>query len=191
MSFSSCFCQSKPQRLFVNKSILFHSIASNQNCCGSKEQKAARQPVKIKRHTTAKDNIILRPSELIIDIPKQTNIPKEKSSERLPLSFELVNNAWPISNQRIENQLISNKRCQFSNEAISIKPITAVPGIGQKYGQLLADHGFIYARQLLGYYLILKDSEMFRKWLEYRFHIPRFRAAEITDSLNALLRQIF
>ncbi len=53
-----------------------------------------------------------------------------------------------------------------------------VPGIGKKYGQILADHGFIYARQLLGYYLMLKDSEMFRKWLEYKFHIPKFRAAE-------------
>jgi len=53
-----------------------------------------------------------------------------------------------------------------------------VPGIGKIYGRLLADHGFIYARQLLGYYMILKDNEMFRKWLEYRFNIPRFRAAE-------------
>ena len=61
---------------------------------------------------------------------------------------------------------------------MNISLTCSVPGIGQKYGQLLADHGFIYARQLLGYYLILKDSEMFRKWLEYRFHIPRFRAAE-------------
>lgn len=26
--------------------------------------------------------------------------------------------------------------------------------------------------------MMLKDSEMFRKWLEYKFNIPRFRAAE-------------
>ena len=26
--------------------------------------------------------------------------------------------------------------------------------------------------------MLLKDSEMFRKWLEYKFNIPRFRAAE-------------
>ncbi|CAF5171826.1 unnamed protein product [Rotaria magnacalcarata] len=64
-----------------------------------------------------------------------------------------------------------------------------VPGIGKKYGQLLADHGFIYARQLLGYYMMLKDSEMFRKWLEYKFNIPRFRAAEITSALNELVRR--
>lgn len=56
--------------------------------------------------------------------------------------------------------------------------LLAVPGIGEKYGQVLAAHGFIYARQLLGYYMILKDSTMFRKWLEYRFHIPKFRAIE-------------
>lgn len=53
-----------------------------------------------------------------------------------------------------------------------------VPGIGKKYGQVLANHGFIYARQLLGYYLILKDNEMFRKWLQYQFQISKFRAAE-------------
>ena len=125
MSLSSFFCQSKPQRLFINEFLLSHSIASNQNCCGSKEKKSARQSVKIKRHSAAKDKIILRPSELIIDVPKQTNIPKEISNEQPPLSFELITNAWPMSNQRIENQLITNKRCQFSNEAISIKPITA------------------------------------------------------------------
>jgi hypothetical protein len=61
---------------------------------------------------------------------------------------------------------------------INVRCFFLVPGIGKKYGQLLADHGFIYARQLLGYYLMLKDNEMFRKWLEYKFHIPRFRAAE-------------
>ncbi len=69
-----------------------------------------------------------------------------------------------------------------------------VPGIGKKYGQLLADHGFIYARQLLGYYMMLKDSEMFRKWLEYKFNIPRFRAAESRKNLIKIflyLNQIY
>lgn len=56
--------------------------------------------------------------------------------------------------------------------------LSLVPGIGKKYGQILANHGFIYARQLLGYYLILKDNEMFRKWLQYQFQISKFRAAE-------------
>jgi len=30
---------------------------------------------------------------------------------------------------------------------------------------------------------MLKDSEMFRKWLEYKFNIPRFRAAESRKNL--------
>lgn len=60
----------------------------------------------------------------------------------------------------------------------------SVPGIGKTYGQALADQGFVYARQLLGYYLMLKDSEMFRKWLEYKFDIPKFRAAESTRRIR-------
>ncbi|CAF1450270.1 unnamed protein product [Rotaria sp. Silwood1] len=153
-------------------------ISSNKNCCGNDEKKVRISSVKNDNPRTTKDKIISTPNELIIEIPKQTKPLEVVSNKNLPLFYEIISNAWPLSNERVENLIISNKRCQFSNEAISIKPITAVPGIGQKYGQLLADHGFIYARQLLGYYMMLKDNEMFRKWLEYKFHIPRFRAAE-------------
>lgn len=121
---------------------------------------------------------------------------EEPDDDSMPLFYQLMSNAWPKSNERVENLAITQKRCEFSNEAISIKPVTAsrskqwfwsieffaflslVPGIGKKYGQILANHGFIYARQLLGYYLILKDNEMFRKWLQYQFQISKFRAAE-------------
>ena len=73
----------------------------------------------------------------------------------------------------------SNRSLQVMfDQSSSLTLVRLVPGIGKKYGQVLADHGFIYARQLLGYYLILKDSDMFRKWLQYQFQIPKFRAAE-------------
>jgi hypothetical protein len=226
---------SSPQRFFVRKQNIIYSsptitistdrlvTSSNENCCGTEEKKVELPPVKVKQHSKAKDSIISKPDDFIIEVPKQTRVPKVVSNEKVPLFYEVISNAWPLSNERVENLMISNKRCQFSNEAISIKPITAgtihsihwrsqgvaiahgsfsqegncpisknlatcacskthafflVPGIGKKYGELLAEHGFIYARQLLGYYMMLKDSEMFRKWLEYKFNIPRFRAAE-------------
>ncbi|CAF1255492.1 unnamed protein product [Rotaria sordida] len=171
--------------IMTEKSIL----SSNQNCCGNDEKKVQVSSVRKSNPRQTKDNIVSTPNEFIIEIPKQTKPLEVVSNEKLPLYYEIISNAWPLSSEHVENLIISNKRCQFSNEAISIKPITAVPGIGKKYGQLLADHGFIYARQLLGYYMMLKDSEMFRKWLEYKFNIPRFRAAEITSALNELIRR--
>ncbi|CAF0887426.1 unnamed protein product [Adineta steineri] len=191
---------SSSQRFFVRKENIINSIpfsstteksniSSNQNCCKPEEKKISLPSIKAKQQSNAKDNFISAQDESIIEIPKQTKTVEIDSNEKLPLYCEVISNAWPVSNTRIENLNISFKRCQFSNEAISIKPITAVPGIGKKYGQLLADHGFIYARQLLGYYMMLKDNEMFRKWLEYKFHIPRFRAAEITSALNELIRR--
>lgn len=63
--------------------------------------------------------------------PKQISISSiedrnaSKSNERLPLFYDIISNAWPISTECVENLRISKKRCQFSNEPISIKPITA------------------------------------------------------------------
>jgi hypothetical protein len=178
--------------------------SSNQNCCGREEKHVQLPPTKIKTLPKTKESIISIQNEPIIDVPKQTQIPEVVSYEKVPLCHEVLGNAWPLSTERVENLMISNKRCYFSNEAVSIKPTTAglficclieidvrlflVPGIGKKYGQILADHGFIYARQLLGYYMMLKDSEMFRKWLEYKFHIPKFRAAESNQNLCNIFR---
>ncbi|CAF3152938.1 unnamed protein product [Rotaria socialis] len=183
------------RRLFVHKEKIIPSpisivVPSNRNCCGNNERQIIEHSlIKKNKLGESKDNIISTPNDFIIEVPKQTKSAGIVFKEKQPLFYEILNNAWPFSSERVETLTISTKRCQFSNEAISIKPITAVPGIGKKYGQLLADHGFIYARQLLGYYMMLKDSEMFRKWLEYKFNIPRFRAAEITSALNELVRR--
>ncbi|CAF2805219.1 unnamed protein product [Rotaria sp. Silwood2] len=134
-------------------------ISLNQNCCGNDEKKVRISSVKNSNPHITKDKIISTSNDLIMEVPKQTKPLKVASNEKLPLFYEIISNAWPLSSERVEN-------------------LTIIPGIGKKYGQLLADHGFIYARQLLGYYMMLKDSEMFRKWLEYKFNIPRFRAAE-------------
>jgi len=129
------------RRFFVHKrniidSLSFPSISiailteklitsSNQNCCRREEKKVQFPSIKIKKLSETKDNIISKPDEFIIEVPKQTKIPKILSDEKLPLFYEVITNAWPLSNERVENLTITNKRCHFSNEAISIKPITA------------------------------------------------------------------
>jgi hypothetical protein len=129
------------RRVFVRKRDIINSLSfpstsivilteksitsSNQNCCGREEKKVQFPSTKIKKLRETKESIISKPDEFIIEVPKQTRIPNVVSNEKLPLFYELIINTWPLSNERIENLTITNKRCQFSNEAISIKPITA------------------------------------------------------------------
>jgi hypothetical protein len=113
---------------FISIDILTEKSApsSNQNCCGREEKKVQLQATtKVKKLPKTKDSIISIPTELIIEVPKQTKIPQVVSNEKLPLFYEVISNTWPISHERVENLIISRKRCYFSNEAISIKPITA------------------------------------------------------------------
>lgn len=97
----------------------------NQNCYGREEKKIKSPTIKIKNHPETKKSIISKADEIIIEVPKQTTIPQVRSNQKVPLFSEIITNAWLLSNERIENLIITNKRCQFSNEAISIKPITA------------------------------------------------------------------
>jgi hypothetical protein len=93
--------------------------SSNENCCRREEKKVQLPQTKIK------ESIISIPNESIINVPKQTRILEAVSFEKVPLCYEILDNSWPLSNERVENLMITNKRCYFSNEAISIKPITA------------------------------------------------------------------
>ncbi len=121
------------KRLFVRKRNIIDSLSFaklteksiNKNCCGKEEKKVRLPPIKIKKLPETKESIISQPNEYIIEVPKQTRIPEVVSNEKFPLFYEIMTNTWPLSNERIENLIITNKRCHFSNEAISIKPITA------------------------------------------------------------------
>jgi hypothetical protein len=99
--------------------------SSNENCCGTEEKKIKHPLVKVKKPFKTKDSIISKPTEFIIEVPKQTTTPDLASNEKSPLFDKVISNAWPLSSERVENLIITNKRCQFSNEVISIKPITA------------------------------------------------------------------
>jgi hypothetical protein len=101
------------------------TIPFNQNCCGKEEKRINLPSVKAKKSLKPIDNMVSKPDEFIIEVPKQSKAPEVSTTEKLPLFYEIISNAWPLSNERVENLMITNKRCQFSNEAISIKPITA------------------------------------------------------------------
>lgn len=109
-------------------------FSNNDNCCGHDEKNVGSTVKKKKSQQTSKsqERVGSKAKEYIIEIPKQqlkqqtAAAPIEKSvDDSMPLFYELKSNAWPKTSERIENLAITQKRCEFSNEAISIKPITA------------------------------------------------------------------
>ncbi|PAA60939.1 hypothetical protein BOX15_Mlig008576g6 [Macrostomum lignano] len=61
----------------------------------------------------------------------------------------------------------SQKHKNFVAEPMGDKPVTELPGIGEKLGQRLVDHGCDKAYVVLGQFLVVKkDEEMFTDWLK-------------------------
>jgi hypothetical protein len=118
------------QRKFSSKRILVykrHIIRSstfvsqgstniNQNCFDRES---------IKSDIVRQTNVLSNVNESTIDIAKQRLVHEVTTNNDLPLFYELLRNAWPISDIHVEHTMVTLKRCQFSNEAISIKPVTA------------------------------------------------------------------
>ncbi len=73
----------------------------------------------------------------------------------------------------------------FMNEPIAMKTTNALPGIGIKYAQQLADCGFSTVRRLLGFYLMIKDDQQFVVWLNNNAQITIHSAWLCTNALRA------
>jgi len=73
----------------------------------------------------------------------------------------------------------------FMNEPIAMKSTNALPGIGIKYAQQLADCGFSTVRRLLGFYLMIKDDQQFVIWLNNNAQITIHSAWLCTNALRA------
>lgn len=115
----------KVQKKCIIDSTLF---SNNDNCCGNDEKNVVSTVKKKTSRQTSKsqERLASKAKEYIIEIPKQkTVVIEEAVDDSIPLFYELMSNAWPKSNERVENLAITQKRCEFSNEAISIKPVTA------------------------------------------------------------------
>ena len=113
--------------LVRRRQIIDASLPSNSNCCGREEKKQhSAPPIAARKPIQREETVPSPPSEFIIEVPKQSAaVVSAVAEEKAPLFYELLCNAWPSSTERVENLAITWKRCQFSNEAISIKPITA------------------------------------------------------------------
>lgn len=116
------------KRKIIDPSLfLSHAIVStNQSCCGAEEKKRVeRVPREVRQVVKLQHSAIYRPDEFIVEVPKARVAPEVLPKEKVPLCCEILSNAWPVQSERVENLTITQKRCQFSNEAVSIKPITA------------------------------------------------------------------
>ncbi|CAF3346853.1 unnamed protein product [Rotaria socialis] len=73
----------------------------------------------------------------------------------------------------------------FISEPIAIKAANALPGIGTKYAQQLAQCGFSTVRRLLGFYLMIKDDQHFATWLNNKVQLSTHSAWLCTNALRA------
>ena len=121
------FSRITSQRFFVHKRNLIDTsiLSSNENCCVKEKKKVSIPIRKVKSVVKIKEKTITKPDEFIVEVPKQATRPQTVSETKLALFDEIFNNSWKPSTEFVENVRITRKRCCFSNEAISIKPITA------------------------------------------------------------------
>ena len=85
----------------------------------------------------------------------------------------------------VSSGMITAKHQLFINEPIAMKTTTALPGIGTKYAQQLAECGFSTVRRLLGFYLMIKDDQTFVSWLNNRPQLSVHSAWLCTNALRA------
>ena len=115
------------KRFFVRKENLIDAsiLSSNENCCVNEKKNVHIPITKVKSIVQIKEKITTEPEEIIVEVSKQTAISKTLSDAKSTLFDEILNNSWSRSNELVENVMITRKRCYFSSEALSIKPITA------------------------------------------------------------------
>lgn len=74
----------------------------------------------------------------------------------------------------------------------TIKPVTALPGIGRVWGGQLTENGIGRAAQLFGQYLVLEqDGERFTDWLRQKCGIGVKRSWCVYSALHEWNQQYF
>ncbi|CAF3687167.1 unnamed protein product [Rotaria socialis] len=87
-------------------------------------------------------------------------------------------------------RLCTKKHCSFANEPLTIKPVTCVPGIGPKHGDLCEKHGIIMAHQLLSRYMISANDDEFKKSLVNQLGFTPKSATMTRDGLREMRRHL-
>ncbi|CAF2410493.1 unnamed protein product [Rotaria sp. Silwood2] len=87
-------------------------------------------------------------------------------------------------------RLCTKKHCSFANEPLTIKPVTCVPGIGPKHGDLCEKQGIIMAHQLLSRYMMSGNDEEFEKSLVIHLGFTPKSAAMTRDGLKEMRRHL-
>ncbi|CAF1099403.1 unnamed protein product [Rotaria sordida] len=94
------------------------------------------------------------------------------------------------SNNDDQPRLCTKKHCSFANEPLTIKPVTCVPGIGPKHGDLCEKQGIIMAHQLLSRYMMSGNDEEFEKSLVIQLGFTPKSAAMTRDGLKEMRRHL-
>ena len=84
------------------------------------------------------------------------------------------------------------KHQSFVNSPMGNKSVTALPGIGEVWGQQLKAKGFGQASQIFGQYLVLaKDGVRFTSWIRQLCGIDEGRAWRVYSALEEWSQQYF
>lgn len=97
-------------------------------------------------------------------------------------------------------------QCSFANEPLTIKPVTCIPGIGPKHGDLCEKQGYdnlpykfiafdlflriIMAHQLLSRYMMSVNDKEFEKSLVMQLGFTPKSAAMTLDGLKEMRRHL-
>ncbi|KAL7670990.1 hypothetical protein ACOME3_005905 [Neoechinorhynchus agilis] len=84
----------------------------------------------------------------------------------------------------------THKQFFFTNEAISSKPLTMIPGIGQVYAARMEAHGIHSAKQLVGIYMQERNMVEFQNWLKDSFHMNERWARIATEAIETVVRHM-
>ncbi|CAF0883898.1 unnamed protein product [Rotaria sp. Silwood1] len=183
----------------------------NISCCGGDEKKnAIKNQIKaprLNKETVEQPKELAKPhepnDEKIEDIVKQHTAKVDVDDDlndlfgKKEITKAIINQLARRALTRPMNsynddppRLCTKKHCSFANEPLTIKPVTCVPGIGPKHGDLCEKQGIIMAHQLLSRYMMSGNDEEFEESLVVQLGFTPKSAAMTRDGLKEMRRHL-
>ncbi|CAF0949593.1 unnamed protein product [Didymodactylos carnosus] len=114
---------------------------------------------------------------------------REKIMEKLVAKLQAREVTQPMN---IDNDILpilnTKKHVIFSNEPLTIKPVTAIPGIGPIMGKLAEKHGIIMAYDMLARYMNSAGDKEFVKSLINDIGFTKKSAFMVRDAMKDTVR---